>query len=185
MPLSEGEATRAFLAARTGEAFSALAQHLIPRLLRYFEVRGCDPDWAEDLTQEVLLAAYLHVDGVRHPEAFGAWIYRIARNTLLQALRRRSREVDTVALDTVCAERSAGLDWTQGSAFAEWIACLGAEDREVMLLRFVDGMNYGEIAAVLGIPAGTARWKVFHAKARIVARLGRSPKPVLCPAFRE
>jgi RNA polymerase sigma-70 factor (ECF subfamily) len=172
MALSEEEVTRAFLKSGSEESFSALARFLIPKLLRYFEIRGCNCERAEELTQDVLLASYRHAVGLRNPEAFGAWVYRIARNALLQEIRKRGREVATVALDELRREPGA-LKTRPGSEtpFVEWIACLKSEEKELMLLRFVDGMNYDEIAAVLEIPAGTAKWKVFSCKAKILRHL--------------
>src|SRR5574340_472925 len=92
--LSEHEAVAAFLAARSERCFSAMAGMLTPKLLRYFETRGYDFRTAEEMTQDVLLICYRHAASIRNTQAFGAWLYRVARNVLLQDVRKRKREVN-------------------------------------------------------------------------------------------
>jgi RNA polymerase sigma-70 factor (ECF subfamily) len=176
MVTSEQDAAREFLATGSEEAFAILSGFLVPKLLRYFEIRGCDPESAEELAQDVLLAAYRHAAGIRSPNAFGAWVYRIARNALLQLVRRRGREVPTVALHGLRREPGTRSGRPDEPTFGEWIACLGPDERELMMLRFVDDLSYDEIAAVLEIPAGTAKWKVFDCKSKILAQMRKGSR---------
>lgn len=171
--LHEHEAVAAFLAARSEACFSDLVRYLTPRLLRYFEVRGCDPQAAEEMTQDVLLACYRHSGSIRHPQAFGAWLYRVARNVLLQGVRKRKREVATMPLDSLRGE-ARGTPRFGEAEFADLVAGLGEEEKELIALRYLDGYGYEEIGALLNIPAGTAKWRVFNAKWKMLDRLPRS-----------
>jgi DNA-directed RNA polymerase specialized sigma24 family protein len=48
------------------------------------------------------------------------------------------------------------------------------QDREILLLRFVDGLDYKEISAALQIPVGTAKWRVFNSKIKLAAELRKA-----------
>ncbi len=169
--LSEQDVIAAFLAARSDRCFSAMAGMLTPKLLRYFETRGCDCRTAEEMAQDVLLACYRHAASIRNPQAFGAWLYRVARNVLLQDLRRRRREVSTVPLDSLRpGGHAASAPEFAGAGFSDLTACLDADEKELLALRYVDGFSYEEIGAMLNIPVGTAKWRVFNSKTKILAR---------------
>jgi RNA polymerase sigma factor (sigma-70 family) len=51
----------------------------------------------------------------------------------------------------------------------EW---LEPAEREMMLLRYLEGFEYHEIASMLNIPVGTVQWKIFHSKRKLAARFG-------------
>ena len=169
--LTGHEVIAAFLAARSERCFSAMACMLTPKLLRYFETRGCDFRTAEEMTQDVLLACYRHAASIRNTQAFGAWLYRVARNVLLQDVRKRKREVSTISLDSlrpgVHAMSAPRFD---DAEFSDLTAGLDADEKELIALRYVDGFSYEEIAAMLNIPVGTAKWRVFNTKMKILAR---------------
>src|SRR5208283_5184376 len=129
---------------------------LAPRILGYFRARGCDLELAEDLAQEVMLAVYKEAHSLRDKALFRPWLYRIARNALLRHLRDTGRRVETVGLGAeaqgLC---QAGSDLALQSQFAEWMAWLRPEERQIMMLRYVDELEHHEIAQVLGMPLGT------------------------------
>lgn len=171
--VTEQEAFEQFLQSRTEDSFTLLCELLSPRLIRYFRARSCDPVTTEELTQDVLLAVYRRGGTVRDPGVFQAWVYRVAHNALLQRVRSASRRVQTVS------ERDmAGGRWEQLATAAPHsgdldmaFAALNEQDRDILLLRFVDGLDYQEIAAMLGIPVGTAKWRVFNSKMKLAAQV--------------
>jgi RNA polymerase sigma factor (sigma-70 family) len=165
--LSEHEAIAEFLAARSERCFSAMARMLTPKLLRYFGTRGCDFRTAEEMTQDVLLACYRHAASIRNTQAFGAWLYRVARNVLLQDLRKRKREISTISLDSLRPGVHATI--APRFEFSDLTACLEEDEKELLALRYVDGFSYEEIGAMLNIPVGTAKWRVFNTKTKILA----------------
>src|SRR5215472_14726217 len=69
-----------FLTEPSEESYRGLFQVLMPRMITYFRVRGCGRDVAEDLAQEVMLAAYMRSSGLRSRALFRPWLYKIARN---------------------------------------------------------------------------------------------------------
>ena len=154
-----------FVAHPGEESFAALFRLLAPQLMVYFRARGCEAGVAEDLTQEVMLTLFRKLDGLRDRELFRPWLFRIAKNELLQYLRKQGRRLETLDL----TEELGGADWNPfaGLALGEWLACLPAADRELLLLRYVDGFAYHEIAELLEMPIGTVQWRVFQLKKKL------------------
>ena len=68
--------------------------------------------------------------------------------------------------------REAAPDLVLRSQFAEWMAWLTPEEREIMTLRYVDELQHHEIAEVLDMPVGTVQWKIFHIKRKLAAKFG-------------
>ena len=95
-PRPEDQTVQRFLASPGEGTFAMLFRVVAPRLLRYFRARGCEPALAEDLTQEVMISVYKHHDALRDASLFQPWVFRIARNTLLQYLRGQTRQVATI-----------------------------------------------------------------------------------------
>lgn len=144
-------------------------------------LRGIVGDDAEDAQQEVWLAVYRHLGGLADPGAFRTWLFRITRHRAIDFLRRRKREhelIDDVPIDTVAipATDSASDDESGPIDEEELTAALMAmppPQREVMLLRYRDGLSYQEIASVVGIPIGTIRTRLHYAKKRLQESLLR------------
>jgi RNA polymerase sigma-70 factor (ECF subfamily) len=72
------------------QAFEYLFTRYRDALMRLFEQRLGDKDMASDLLQETFIKVYLHIENYSKSFTFGQWIYTIARNTLIDHLRRRS-----------------------------------------------------------------------------------------------
>ncbi len=163
-----------FLNQPSAETFSALFRMLAPRLIGYFRVRGCDVSLAEDLTQEVMLSVYRQSKTLREKDLFLPWLFKIARNALLQHVRQQGRQVPTTKLDA--RRHDPGVpadDLALRSRFLEWMEWLQPEEREILTLRYVEGLEYHEIAASLGIPLGTVQWRIFNCKKKLAGRFGQ------------
>ncbi len=175
LPVSEQEAIDRFLGAPGEESFRDLFRTIVPRLVRYFRTRGCDRELAEDLTQEVMVTVYHQSGRLRKKELFRPWLFKIVKNTLLQHVRRTGRKVATVALTPGVHEPGGVIvDPLAASRFNEWMAWLEPDERQIMTLRYVEELEYHEIADVLEMPTGTVQWKVFHSKRKLAARFGKN-----------
>lgn len=177
MESGEKELVRSFLADPCEERFGEVFRAVAPRILTWFRVRGCDKALAEDLTQEVMLTVFRQARHLRNPDLFRPWLYRIVKNALLQHVRRNGRRIETVRMDSAGASTAADeTDPLLPAQFAEWMAFLDAGEREMMMLRYVDELEYHEIAEALGVPRGTVQWKVFNAKKKLAARFRPQPE---------
>ncbi|PWU05207.1 MAG: hypothetical protein C5B51_15235 [Terriglobia bacterium] len=166
---NEEEAVALFLARPTVETYSAVFRLLAPRVQAYFRARGYDAAAAEDLSQEVMLVVYRESRRLREKGAFQPWLFKISRNVMLQDYRRATRRPQIVEITEM--ESSAG-DPLAGLQFAQWMKCLNDDERETVMLRYVEGLEYHEIAEVLGIPIGTAQWRIFSSKKKLAASFG-------------
>jgi RNA polymerase sigma-70 factor (ECF subfamily) len=127
---------------------------------------------AEDAVQDGFLHAYRALERFRPEQAFAAWLNRIVANAALDIGRRRKvRDADALP-DTLSApafdpsERSE-LRHRLGTA----LGVLPDRQRSVLVLHDVEGYTHGEIGSMLGIPEGTARSDLHHARASLRERL--------------
>jgi RNA polymerase sigma-70 factor (ECF subfamily) len=150
-------------AQRDRAAFGALYRRYLDRVYGYcFYLLGDHHD-AEDVTERTFVAALAAIDGFRDEGAtFRAWLFRIAHNQLANALRSRQRQraapLDAV-MDPAAHADPAGLvslaEDARGLRLA--LELLPDDRRQVVVLRFVDGLSAREIGAVLGRSEGAVR----------------------------
>lgn len=126
-----------------------------------------DATTAEDVAQETFLRVYRRLPTYEFRSALSTWIFQIARNAGLDALRARDRD-DRLrrAVPPPAATGDAGPVRVEVEAA---LAILSVEHREALLLVEVLGLRYAEAATVLGVPVGTVKSRVFGARRRIAA----------------
>ena len=133
---------------------------------------------AEDLLGETMLRVYQHRGRFRPGGAFAPWAYRIARNLAIQEIRRR--QVSRRAAGRLEAEAATG-PWGHPEADAERaelrstvitaLRQLPEDQRSAAILREYEGLNYKEIAAVLGCSEEAARARTYRARLALRAAL--------------
>jgi len=124
---------------------------------------------AEDAAQQVWLTVYRKVKTLEEPRAFRTWLYRIAHNRAISALRKSGREIsweevggeDGTVLEEVHEEHFDTADAAQVHAGLERVS---PPHREVLALRFLHEMSYREIADIAQVSVGTVRSRLHHAK---------------------
>lgn len=135
--------------------------------------RMCGPDSAEDVTQEAFLAAWRALPEFRGDCRFSTWLYRLVSNAAIDCLRREKKHRDTGDVDDLelpdggpspqeQAERSDTRD-----AVRRALDRLSPEHRQVLLLRFMQELDYGEIAQVLDVSEGTVKSRINRAKSKL------------------
>lgn len=173
----EREAIAGFLSERTEERFCVLFDVFYGRLCRYFGARAVDGHVAEELAENVMFLVYRRISQLRQSESFHGWIFRIARNEFLQHRRKSATALPTVEYEPLAGHLANTLDsggpMDSEGPFREWMTHMDETEREILVLRFVEDLDYPEISAVLGIPVGTIKWRVFNAKQKLAAVTGR------------
>ena len=111
------------------------------------------PAEAEDLVQEVFLAAMKQLRGLRDAAAFRGWLAAIARNRAMDH-HRRSRDTESLGVHEVAASREAAHD---AFLVLDQIRRLPEAYRETLILRLVEGMTGPEIAAQTGLTPESVR----------------------------
>jgi RNA polymerase sigma-70 factor (ECF subfamily) len=135
---------------------------------------------AEDLLQEIFLAAHRKLDSFRGDSALGTWLYRLATNQCLDYLRSRTARSNqlTGALDDQlgladAGSRALGERVVTRMDLERAVAQLPEGCRAAFVLHDVEGLEHREVAEVLGIAEGTSKSQVHKARLRLRTLLGR------------
>jgi len=138
--------------------------------------RLASPAEADDLSQDVFIAAYKALPNFRGDAAFSTWLYRIAVHVCSHHLRRR--RLDTTELDELHLDQDREHDPERAAISGELqnrvrsaINELPYKLRLVVVLRDLQGLNYEEIAEVVGCPIGTVRSRLHYATHRLAGLL--------------
>ena len=111
---------------------------------------------------------YRALDRFRSDQSFGAWLNRIVANAALDLVRRRKvREADELPETVALPFRDPGESDELRRRLADALTHLTDRQRGVIVLHDVEGYTHGEIGQILGIPEGTARSDLHHARAAL------------------
>jgi len=166
------------------EAFEQLIGPHLGRLYNYLARMVGDPSDAEDLTQDAILRAHRAIRSFRGGATFQTWLYRIATNIAVDALRRRGRHEakvssldDPVQADQGPIAREVPDTQHDPQELAETaelsqqvqkaIEQLSPKLRAVVVLFDLQGLTYEEIADTLRLPLGTVKSRLFNARTRL------------------
>lgn len=135
------------------------------------------PD-AEDILQDVFIKAYTHINEYDLSLSFSSWIYRIAHNTTIDAFRKKSTKI-TICLDDEEYEwLRAVLQSDENVHFSlmekdmketvqNSLSTLSDEQREVIILKYIEWRDYSEISDILRIPMGTVGTLIHRGKKQL------------------
>jgi RNA polymerase sigma-70 factor (ECF subfamily) len=159
---------RVLARARAGDlgAFETLVREYQADVWRFAYHFTRDRQLAEDVTQEAFLRAFRFLRTFRGDSKFTSWLFRIARNCAMDAIRRRTGQQTR--------EHPPPLGPPDPEARAELHAALSSvspEHREPFLLIEVFGLSYQEAADVLNIRVGTVKSRMHRARHAMMAAL--------------
>lgn len=163
------------LAAQRGDAvaFAGLVRLHQQRVYAVARSIAASHEDAEDAVQEGFLHAYRALDRFRPDQPFGAWLHRIVANAALDITRRRKvRDADELPETVASPFRDPGEAGDLRERLQGALAGLGDRQRAVIVLHDVEGFKHAEIGRMLGIPEGTARSDLHHARAFLRRALG-------------
>lgn len=168
-----GEAVLVALAqARDLSAFRKLMMRYEGRITYYVRRLIGPTDESEDVMQEIWVLVHRRLFTLRNPEAFRAWLYKIAHDSTVSHIRRKTRTPQPV-LDETIESFEADDSWNEFEAMEnaelvhKTLESLSQEHREVLTLRFLEQMEIEEIAAVVACAAGTVKSRLHYAKAAL------------------
>ncbi|MBE0548607.1 MAG: sigma-70 family RNA polymerase sigma factor [Rubrivivax sp.] len=156
-------------------AYGVLVRRHQDRIYRHLLNLTGSREEALELAQEVFIKAWQALPTWRPDAQFHTWVYRIASNAALDILRRR-KVVRFVPLED---DYDAPVDQPGPEAQLQArqslrrldasLARLSLEQREIVLLREVEGLSYDELATTLGIDVGTVKSRLARARAALAA----------------
>jgi RNA polymerase sigma-70 factor (ECF subfamily) len=184
--ISEAPGIGGAIEAEGREEFDALARVHWPRVFRFLLASLRDKESAENLTQECFVRAYRAREQFRGESSFGTWLMRIAANVVRSHERSRgvnfwrrafrsSMDVSDIVEwipDNQLSPEASAAERQQVEAVWRAVAGLSERQRTVFLLRFVEDMELGEIAAVTGMKEGTVKAHLFRGLRSVRQRVG-------------
>lgn len=142
-----------------------LKENLIP-LERYIRYRISEPHDAEDVLQEVCMAAAACFTSLREPSAFKAWLMGIANNKCKDYYRKIARRLElpleALTESMLCKGR---LGIMQQNAVRDTLDTLGSKERQILYLYYFKQLPQEDIAKLLAVPLGTVKSRLHYAKA--------------------
>jgi len=148
------------------DAFMKLVDRYSGRLLYYIRRLLEDADRSDDVLQDVWLTVYKRINTVRDASAFSVWLYRTARNRAFRLLRDESRYVFVERYDEsdFIDDDRESLLFDDIDKLHRVLTTLSPEQKEAIVLRFFEEMNYQEISDIMGCSIGTVRSRIHYAK---------------------
>ena len=164
-------------------AFEELVDRRSPSLFRYLRSLARRDADAEDALQETFLAIWRHGKRQRDGEDARAWMFAIARNALFRLQRRRAGEPsDFEPLESLGSQAGWGSEISpeqiaaraqERELVAAALASLTEADREVLLLRDVEGFSGEEAAGILGLTLANMKTRLHRARLRLTGEMKR------------
>jgi len=161
-------------AARAGDrkAFAALAERWQPKMLAHaFRLLG-DREAARDVVQDAWADMARGLPRLDDTRAFPAWAYRIVTRRTADAIRKRQRDRKLGA--AYAAERASDVQSADpidtpgvSASLLEAMAALPREQRAAIALFYLEDFSVAEVAAALGVPAGTVKTRLMHARRKL------------------
>ena len=157
------------------QSFRVLMERYEPKIARYARKFLFYGDEAQDVVQDVFFKAYANILSFDAEQRFSPWIYRIAHNTFINAIKKREKEKGSVSIFDVdvlfphpVAKETADADANREemrSMLDASLATLDPKYREPLVLYYFEELNYKEIAEILHIPIPTIGIRLKRGKA--------------------
>lgn len=140
---------------------------------------GSEAD-ADEVAQEAFLSAWKALPNFRGESQFSTWLYQLTTHAAIVLMRREKRQIaaaditEVSAADPAPSPQQQAEQSEQREIVRDAILQLAPEQREVVVLRFMEELSYEEIGAVLKLPSGTVKSRLNRAKAQLKEILSKS-----------
>ena len=162
------------------EAFGELYSIYLDRIYRYVFYQVKDKMLAEDITEDVFVKAWKAIDSCKgRSQTFSAWLYRIAHNHLINTLRSLQKCVPietqtTIEVASAEADSNPVLEVErklERKELLEVIDCLPQNQRQLVILKFIEDLDNREIEQIMGKSQGAIRVLQMRALAALRQKL--------------
>ncbi|HQM37541.1 MAG TPA: sigma-70 family RNA polymerase sigma factor [Candidatus Bipolaricaulis anaerobius] len=152
-----------------GRAFRALYERYADRVFRYALTLLRNRHLAEEVVQETMVAVWNGADKFEGRSQVSTWIFGIARHHAHRVGRGEVKGERVPDEEGESPDPSSTVE--REVRVQRAVAGLPPDQREVVFLAFYEGLRYEEIARVQGVPEGTVKSRMFHAKKRLAEEL--------------
>ncbi len=167
-----------------GAAFGELIDRYNAKLLRYGHRFLREDDDVQDAVQETFIKAYANIQSFDIARRFSPWIYRIAHNEFVNALKKRGKETVSLSDFDTFFPHPVAKETADDGAHAEelhhlldgGLAKLDPKYREPLVLYYYEDLDYKEIADVLRIPVATVGVRLKRGKEALLKEVGDKAK---------
>ena len=156
-------------------AFGELYIMYVEKIYSYVFSHYRNKTFAEDVTEEIFLKAWKAIKTCRGREdTFVSWLYRIARNHLIDEIRKLKRRpsIDTDVIEVFLPSDDRSEGYLEQQELMSYIDKLPENQRQVILLKFIEGLNNEEISQVMGKSQGAIRILQMRALDNLRKELG-------------
>jgi len=168
--------------------FEAIARQYSGMLYRHIHRMVGNREDAQDVLQEVLLLIFRKLHTFRGDASMKTWVFRIASNRAIDFIRQ-SRRRPTEALDEKLSTKESPLLFAQRraeiDALGKALDLLPDEQRQVVVLKEINGLTFREIAEILQIPENTAKTRMYTSLKKLREILSRDRKPAFGPQVED
>ena len=156
------------------EAFVKLYGIYLDRIYRYVFYQVKNKMTAEDITENVFIKAWKAISSCNGKEqTFSSWLYRIAHNHVIDIFRSQQKE-RTIEMDAIAELRHPGLALEtelEHKELLDSMACLPPNQRQVIILKFIEGLDNCEVGQIMGKNQGAIRVLQMRALTKLREKL--------------
>lgn len=164
------------------ELFSVIVERYEAKMLRYANKFLFNYDSAEDLVQEVFLKAYINIKSFDTSKKFSPWLYRIAHNEFINAIKRKHKEPLPIFNPDILFPYAVSKDHADKEIkekefrheLNKSLKKLEPKYREPLVLYYFEDLSYKEISEILHIPVSTVGIRISRAKQNMKKIIGKN-----------
>ncbi|MEU1508563.1 sigma-70 family RNA polymerase sigma factor [Kitasatospora sp. NPDC005748] len=161
------------------DSIAALVSGAHPHVRRFARTLCASPEDAEDAAQEALIILYRKIGMLRASGALASWMFRIVRNECLRRARVLRRDPAPSGDDTVLSAEEEVLRRLEAGRVAAAIAALPADQRRVLVMRDIQGLDGRTVADALGLSGAAMKSRLHRARSAVRCELRAAPETVL------
>ncbi|GAA4936549.1 RNA polymerase sigma factor (sigma-70 family) [Nonomuraea thailandensis] len=160
---------RLIVAAQRGdvESISALVSGSHPHVRRFARTLCATPEDAEDAAQEALIILYRKIGTLRATGALASWMFRIVRNECLRRARLSLRRPEHAGETPALSAEDEVIRRLEADRVAAAVAALPADQRNVLIMRDIQGLSGRMVAGALGLSVPAMKSRLHRARAAV------------------
>lgn len=150
------------------DAFCILYDTYKRKLFNYAYYRLGNSEDAEDVVQDCMLTAFEQINNLKKPESFSSWLYTILYHGCMSAIKEQMKQRNNSNIDdyqnTLSYDNTADIEREE---LKQALSILGEDERNIVLLSVVVGLNSKEIAKITGFTSGNVRQKLSRSLSKM------------------